>query len=285
MILTTDKPPPIHKTRKAMDSPMNSSVDSSVDSSTQLPPLPLQRPPSKMPPSEVLLKAERLFFSRGGQPLLEDVSMTLRRGEIVTLLGPNGGGKTTLLQSLLGLHRVSRGKVVRAKGLRIGYVPQRMHPSPLMPLSLRRFARLGNDAPAALVDRRCSELGLSHLASQPLHVLSGGELQKAMLARATAKEPNCLVLDEPLSGIDAAGRQHLYGWLERYSRQHDCAILMASHDLHLVMAATDRVLCLDRRIRCEGKPQHVAQSKAFSQLFGSDRYALYAHRHDATEHS
>ncbi len=229
--------------------------------------------------SDILLCAENLGVSRGGQHLLQEVSLTLRREEIVTLLGPNGGGKTTLLQSLLGLHRVSHGKVFRAKGLRIGYVPQRLNPSHLMPLSLRRFARLCSDAPVERVEQSFSELGLSSLASRPLYALSGGELQKAMLARATAKRPDCLVLDEPLSGVDDAGRQRLYGWLERYSRKNRCAILMASHDLHLVMAATDRVLCLDRRIRCEGKPQAVAQSKAFVRLFGSSRYALYAHRH------
>ena len=237
------------------------------------------------PSSEVLLRAEDLSVVRGGQCLLEEVSITLRREEIVTLLGPNGGGKTTLLQSLLGLYRASHGKVFRAKGLRIGYVPQRLNPSPLMPLTLRRFAHLSSDAPAARVEQSFSELGLTALASRPLYALSGGELQKAMLARATAKRPDCLVLDEPLSGVDDAGRQRLYGWLERYSRENRCAVLMASHDLHLVMAATDRVLCLDRRIRCEGKPQNVAQSKAFAQLFGSSRYALYAHRHNANEHS
>ena len=231
----------------------------------------------------MLLRAEDLSLVRDGRHLLEDVSITLRREEIVTLLGPNGGGKTTLLQSLLGLYRASHGRVVRAKGLRIGYVPQRLNPSHLMPLSLRRFAHLGNDASVARVERSFSELGLSSLAEQPLYVLSGGELQKAMLARATAKKPDCLVLDEPLSGVDDAGRQRLYGWLERYSRENRCAILMASHDLHLVMAATDRVLCLDRRIRCEGKPQNVVQSKAFAKLFGSNRYALYAHRHDTNE--
>ncbi len=230
--------------------------------------------------SEVLLRADNLSIIRGGKQLLEDVSLTLRREEIVTLLGPNGGGKTTLLQSLLGLYRASHGKVSRTKGVRIGYVPQRLNPSPLMPLSLRRFAHLCSDAPVARVEQSLSDLGLSALASRPLYALSGGELQKAMLARATAKQPDCLVLDEPLSGIDEAGRQRLYGWLERYSRENRCAILMASHDLHLVMAATDRVLCLDRRVRCEGKPQTVAQNKAFIQIFGNSRYALYAHQHD-----
>ena len=233
---------------------------------------------------EILLSAENLSVERGGKQLLEDVSLALRREEIVTLLGPNGGGKTTLLQSLLGLYRASQGKVFRAKGLRIGYVPQRLNPSSLMPLSLRRFVHLCSDASKARVEQSFADLGLSALASRPLYALSGGELQKAMLARATAKNPDCLVLDEPLSGIDDAGRQRLYGWLERYSRENRCAILMASHDLHLVMAATDRVLCLDRRIRCEGKPQNVAQSEAFTQLFGSSRYALYAHKHDANKH-
>ena len=243
-------------------------------------------PPTNKPrkkQSEVLLRADNLSVSRGGKQLLEEVSITLKREEIVTLLGPNGGGKTTLLQSLLGLYRASNGKVSRAKGIRIGYVPQKLNPSPLMPLSLRRFAHLSSDASVERIEQSFSELGLSSLASHPLYTLSGGELQKAMLARATAKQPDCLVLDEPLSGVDEAGRIRLYGWLESYSRRNRCAILMASHDLHLVMAATDRVLCLERRIRCEGKPQTVSQSKAFIRLFGNNRYALYAHKHKTNE--
>ena len=210
--------------------------------------------------------------------------MSLRSGEIVTLLGPNGGGKTSLLHGLLGLYRVERSSVYRKRGLRIGYVPQKLNPSGLLPLSLLRFAMLCNSAPQELVEQRLEELGIADLSLRPLYALSGGELQKAMLARATAKRADCLILDEPLSGVDEAGQQKIYAWLERYSRANRCSILIASHDLHLVMGSTDRVICLDQRIRCEGKAQAVVRTAAFASLFGKTRYALYAHDHKTRGH-
>ena len=216
---------------------------------------------------------------RGGKTILENVSLSLRRQEIVTLLGPNGGGKTTLLQGLLGLYGRESSSIYRMRGLRIGYVPQKLHPSVLMPLSLRRFAMLCSSAPRELVEHRLEELGIADLSLRPLYALSGGELQKAMLARATSKQADCLILDEPLSGVDESGQQKIYAWLERYSRAHNCSVLIASHDLHLVMGATDRVICLDRRIRCEGKAHSVVRTAAFASLFGKTGYALYAHDH------
>ncbi len=234
--------------------------------------------------SDILLETKNLSVVRNRKTLLEDVSICLRRNEIVTLLGPNGAGKTTLLQALLGLFPSKGGSVYRAKNVQIGYVPQKLSPSHLMPLSLRRFVTLCSNAAHESIDKRLESLGINDLATQQLYNLSGGELQKAMLARATAKEPECLILDEPLSGVDEAGQKKIYAWIEKYSRENSCAILMASHDLHLVMGATDRVICLDKRIRCEGKPKAVMQTQEFNKLFGkifsNNRYAIYAHEHN-----
>ncbi len=168
------------------------------------------------------------------------------------------------------------------RGLRIGYVPQKLNPNSLLPLSLRRFAMLCGSTSRELVEKRLEELGIAELSNRPLYTLSGGELQKAMLARATSKQADCLILDEPLSGVDESGQQKIYAWLKRYSRTHSCSILIASHDLHLVMGATDRVVCLDRRIRCEGKAHAVVRTTAFANLFGKTRYALYAHDHSGS---
>ncbi len=229
-----------------------------------------------------LLQGEALRLEFGGRRVLDDVSLSLRRGEIVTLIGPNGAGKTSLVRLLLGLQRASAGSVRRAPGLRIGYVPQRLHVDPHLPLSVQRFLRLGGAALPA-VRAALAEVGIEALLQQPLQAVSGGELQRVLLARALLRRPDLLVLDEPVQGVDVGGQAELYALIGSLRERHGCGILMVSHDLHLVMAQTDRVICLNHHICCHGHPEQVTLDPAYIALFGdrhSRQLAVYHHEHD-----
>ncbi|WP_305041361.1 zinc ABC transporter ATP-binding protein ZnuC [Geoalkalibacter sp.] len=225
-----------------------------------------------------LLRVTGVGARRGERDILSNIDLDIAAGEILTLVGPNGAGKTTLLRIALGLLKPDQGEVWRRPGLRLGYVPQRLHVDDTLPLSVRRFLRLaprgGLDALAEL-----DAAGLGHLAERPLQKLSGGELQRVLLVRAQLNQPQLLVLDEPTQGIDVHGQLDFYQYLDALRRRHGCAILLVSHDLHLVMAATDRVVCLNRHICCTGTPEAIAQNGAFIELFGAraGNLAIYSH--------
>ena len=193
-------------------------------------------------------------------------------------MGPNGAGKTTLLKCLLGLESPSYGDIVRAPDLRIGYVPQKFHPQPSLPLNIESFLRLYAPVDAALVDK----LNVRHLLTHTLHSLSGGELRRVLLLRALLRNPQLLVLDEPTAGVDVAGQGELYRLLKRLADELGFAVLMVSHDLHIVMAGAERVICLNHHICCEGTPQKVGGDASFRALFGDElatQLALYHHHH------
>ena len=212
---------------------------------------------------------------------LSDVSLAVHAGEIVTVIGPNGAGKTTLLRVVLGLQRPDSGSVLRAAGLRVGYLPQRLAIDDTLPLTVKRFLQLvpgrRREIEAAL-----AEVGAGHTIKLPLQTLSGGELQRVLLARALLREPELLVLDEPVQGVDIAGQAALFALIRRIRDQRGCGVLLVSHDLHLVMAATDRVVCLNHHVCCSGNPEAVTRDPAYRALFGtaSDGFAVYAHHHD-----
>ncbi|ROR31985.1 ATP-binding cassette domain-containing protein [Inmirania thermothiophila] len=235
-------------------------------------------------PGTLLELREVSVAGAGGRPRLEAVSLRLARGEIVTLIGPNGAGKTTLVRVALGLEPPTAGSVWRRPGLRVGYQPQRLALDPRLPLPVRRFLALTGEVPADAARAALAEVGAAHLWDRPLHRLSGGELQRVGLARVLARRPELLVLDEPSQGIDLAGQETLFEVIRRTRDRTGCAVLMVSHDLHLVMAGTDRVLCLDRHVCCQGRPEAVSRDPAFGRLFGSAALALYSHHHDRCEH-
>nr|WP_305080575.1 ATP-binding cassette domain-containing protein [Microbulbifer zhoushanensis] len=215
-----------------------------------------------------------------GRQLLHDITLELRRDEIVTVIGPNGAGKTTLLRLLLGLTRPTHGNVWRQPGLRLGYMPQRMQVDPSMPMSVLRFLQLGNervDAPAA--HEALARVGAARLARASLADLSGGEMQRVLLARAAARRPQLLVLDEPTQGVDVGGQGEVYQLIASLRDELNCGVLLVSHDLHVVMAATDRVLCINQHICCHGHPEQVSRDPAFIELFG-DKVAPYTHQHN-----
>jgi len=224
-----------------------------------------------------------IHVNADGRAILDGVDLSVGRGEIVTLIGPNGSGKTTLARVLLGLVDPDRGTVWRQPGIVIGYLPQRVSVDGSLPLTVNRFLRLTARRRDRNIADALREVGTAHLGESDISVLSGGELQRVMLARALLREPDLLVLDEPAQGVDFTGQIALYDLIGQIRRRHGCGILVISHDLHLVMAATDRVVCLNHHICCSGAPETVRRNPEYLALFGpaaASGLAVYAHHHD-----
>ena len=232
--------------------------------------------------SDSLIRLHDVTVQFAGQAVLEGVNLDLQAGEIVTLIGPNGAGKTTLVRVVLGLLRPSQGSVWRQSRLRIGYMPQKLSVEATLPLSVLRFLRLVVGVGRAEAEAALAEVGAEQVLNSPLQAISGGELQRVLLARALLRKPQLLVLDEPVQGVDVAGQAELYRLIGRLRERYGCGVLMVSHDLHLVMSATDQVICLNRHICCSGHPEQVGADPAFHALFGQDArsLAVYQHHHD-----
>lgn len=230
-----------------------------------------------------LLSARDATLRVGKRNILDHVNVDVRGGEIVTVIGPNGAGKSTLVRCMLGLQALTSGEIVRRKDLRVGYVPQRFPLTPNVPLDLRRLLSLTLRPSEAEIDEALAETGIAHLKSANVASLSGGELQRALLARAILRKPEVLVLDEPVQAVDFMGEARLYELISTIRRRHGCGILMVSHDLHMVMAESDHVVCLNGHVCCEGGPQKVQADPEFSKLFGPSAarmIAAYTHHHD-----
>jgi zinc transport system ATP-binding protein len=239
--------------------------------------------PQTMSEDTPLVTLAGVGVSRNGRDILSGVGLDVHRGEIVTIIGPNGGGKTTLLKVILGIVAPDKGVASRAAGLKIGYVPQKLHIDPTLPLPVRRLMTLTAHFSRAEIAAALNETGVAHLIDVDVSTLSGGEFQRAMLARAILGSPDLLVLDEPVQGVDFSGEVALYEKIAAIRDQHGCAIVLVSHDLHVVMAATDRVICLNGHVCCAGVPHEVAEDPEYARLFGpraSGAVALYRHHHD-----
>ena len=236
-----------------------------------------------MPPGAPLVEACGVGVRRGGRWLLRDVDIAVERREVVTLIGPNGAGKTTLVRTLLGLLKPDSGAVRRDEGVTVGYVPQRVHFDPTLPLTVARLMTLTSRRPADAVHEALEETAVRHLVAARVSDLSSGELQRVLLARALMRLPNLLVLDEPLQGVDYTGEAELYELIAAIVERRGCGVLMVSHDLHVVMAATDRVVCLNHHVCCTGAPEEVVGHDEFRRLFGpraAAGAAVYRHAHD-----
>lgn len=235
---------------------------------------------------DALLAADHVDITLGGVEVLQGATASLHKGEIVTIVGPNGAGKTTLVRLLLGLLEPDHGTITRKPGLSIGYMPQKIHIDPAMPMTVGRFLSLGVPGKLSGRGRRrqvLQEVGASQLMQSPLQEISGGELQRVMLARALLRDPDVLVLDEPVQGVDVTGQAELYRLIKSIRDVRGVGVLMVSHDLHVVMAETDRVICLNRHVCCEGHPETVSRHPEFVQLFGdqvASAIAVYSHHHD-----
>ncbi|MCG8488931.1 MAG: zinc ABC transporter ATP-binding protein ZnuC [Chromatiales bacterium] len=234
---------------------------------------------------ETLIEAKGVSLSHQGREVLQKVSLAVRRGEIATLIGPNGAGKTTLVRVMLGLIKADSGEIIRSPGLCIGYMPQRLALSENMPLTVTRFLAMAGKASKLSMQDILHELDIAQLADYPMQRLSGGEHQRVLLARALLRQPDLLVLDEPVQGVDVTGQAALYNLITRIRDRFNCGVLMISHDLHLVMANTDQVLCLNHHVCCSGHPDSVSQHPAYLELFGTAtqaELAIYTHHHDHT---
>jgi zinc transport system ATP-binding protein len=230
-----------------------------------------------------LISARGLRVERGGRAIISSVDIDIALGEIVTLIGPNGSGKTTLVRALLGLEKTNGGTLRRSADLRVGYVPQRFDVDTALPMTVDRFLALGNAATGARIEATLDEVGARALGQRQLRQLSGGELQRVILARALLGDPTLLVLDEPVRGVDYVGEAELYTLIGRLRERRGLGVLLVSHDLHVVMAASDRVICLNRHVCCSGVPETVAQHPEYVRLFGPEAatsFGVYHHHHD-----
>ena len=234
---------------------------------------------------QVLVAAEGVSIAFRGKPVVENVAIAVHASEIVTLIGPNGAGKTTLARALLGLAPILAGRITRKPGLRIGYVPQRFSIDRIIPLSVRRFMSLSEAVPRERTAACLAETGAERLIDAQMCELSGGEFQRVLLARALACDPQLLVLDEPAQAVDFAGAAQFYELITAIRDKRGCGILLISHDLHVVLGASDRVICLNRHVCCEGRPGTVAGHPEYVRLFGPKAAAslgIYEHHHDHT---
>jgi len=232
-----------------------------------------------------LVRLEGAGIQHDGKWLVRGVTLVVNRGEIVTLIGPNGSGKSTTAKMALGVLRPHEGRAYRPEGLSVGYVPQKLAIDWTLPLSVGRFMRLTGKVDRKTAVQAMEATGIRHLAHAELRTLSGGQFQRVLLARAVARRPDILVLDEPVQGVDYAGEIALYDLIGRLRDEFGCGILLISHDLHVVMAASDRVLCLNSHVCCAGVPSEVAEAPEYRRLFGpraAGTVAIYRHHHNHT---
>ena len=234
--------------------------------------------------TESLLHLHNIRLRRDDRTILDGVSLKVHAGEIHTVIGPNGAGKTSLVRVALGLITGDSGERRVRPGLRIGYMPQKLELNASLPLSVKRFLQLARPGltPTNL-EQGLHEVGAGHVLGTAVTRLSGGELQRVLLARALLRNPELLVLDEPAQGVDITGQEELYTLIGRMRDERGLGVLMVSHDLHLVMAATDHVFCLNQHVCCEGHPESVSAHPEYLRLFGTQGVkglAVYSHHHD-----
>lgn len=232
--------------------------------------------------SELLATLNQVTVEFDDRLVVDRVNLTVHRGDIITIIGPNGAGKTTLIRAILGLQKASSGKVTLSRKLVIGYVPQHLALESTLPLSVKRFMMLTGRG-LAECQAALQKTGVGHLLDASVHHLSGGEKQRLLLARALVRQPDLLVLDEPAQGVDINGQAALYELIRQLRDELNCGIIMISHDLHLVMAATDKVICLNQHICCSGHPADISHDPAFIETFGprvAESLAVYHHHHN-----
>jgi zinc transport system ATP-binding protein len=229
-----------------------------------------------------LISASKISVGLGGKSVLQGVDFDITPGEIVTIVGPNGSGKSTFLRALIGAVPLSSGKVTRKPGLRLGYVPQKLQIEPTLPMTVARFLNLPKPVAPDVQSTALAKAGAADLADRQMSGLSGGQFQRVLLARALLNRPELLLLDEPTQGLDQPGSAAFYRQIEDIRTDLNCAILMVSHELHVVMSASDRVVCLNGHVCCHGTPEVVAQAAEYRALFGTGTLgalALYRHEH------
>lgn len=240
-----------------------------------------------------LISISDLSFSFGSQPVLEKLNLAVERRTTLGLIGPNGGGKTTLMKLMLGILNPTSG-TIRIAGLEpraavrrgdlVGYLPQRPRTPGNFPATVRQVARMGLTGktgmfrrPAAddlaFVDALLERVGLADLAERPISALSGGQLQRAYIARALAPRPKLLLLDEPTVGVDRAGQQRFIDFLAELKSAMDLTLVFVSHDLRAVSAISDRIACLNYSLHYHDVPDHLPADLVYS-MFACDLEAM-----------
>ena len=235
----------------------------------------------------ILVKLDKASAEKNKKVLVKNISLEVKQGEIVTLIGPNGSGKTTTAKMALGINKNFEGSVQRYTD-KIGYVPQKVVIDWTLPIRVSDFMQLTSKVNIEEVNEALNFTGVNHLENKNLNELSGGEFQRVLIARAIAKKPELLVLDEPVQGVDFKGEISLYELIRSISEKTNCGILLISHDLHVVMSATDYVVCLNGHVCCSGTPKKVANSNQYRELFGdraSTMLSIYEHNHDHSHES
>ena len=230
-----------------------------------------------------LVQVKDLSVSYGAQKVLSHVSLSVAAGEIVTIVGPNGSGKTSLLRAIIGAVKPIHGHVKHEQGVKMGYVPQRLHIDETLPMTVSRFLKLPGGIARTSINQALTQAGVPDLTDAQLSKLSGGQFQRILLARALIGKPDLLLLDEATQGLDQRGSAAFYQQIEQVRQDTGCAVLMISHELHVVMSASDRVICLNGHVCCEGTPAVVASAPEYRALFGTGTggaLAMYRHEHD-----
>lgn len=232
---------------------------------------------------QTLISAHDISLTHHGKLVLDKVSFELKQGEFITIIGPNGAGKSSLIKVLLGLIKTDSGKVKRSKNINLGYTPQTFSPNPFIPISVIDFLNLNQKIEKGFLHKTTQLTGVEDLLKTPLKSLSGGELQRVLLARALLNKPNILILDEPAQNLDVSGQMQLYRLIKDIHQQQGCAVLMISHDLHRVMKESTQVLCLYHHICCMGQPEAIIKDRQFNDLFADqmdELMATYEHHHN-----
>jgi len=232
--------------------------------------------------SKLLVKLENAGVQRTSKWLVKGISFEISQGQIVTLIGPNGSGKTTTAKMILNIMNADEGQITRNTD-KMAYVPQKINIDWTMPLRVIDFMKITNNLNDNQVIESLTTTGVDKLLYNQIHNLSGGEFQRVLIARAIAKKPDLLVLDEPVQGVDYNGEIALYNLIKKISVNLNCGILLISHDMHFVMSTTDHVVCLNGHICCSGTPSSVVKNPEYIKLFGehnSETLSYYQHHHD-----
>ena len=236
---------------------------------------------------KLLVKLENAGVQRMSKWLVKGISFEISQGQIVTLIGPNGSGKTTTAKMILNIMNADEGQITRNTD-KMAYVPQKIIIDWTMPLRVIDFMKITNNLNDNQVIESLTTTGVDKLLYNQIHNLSGGEFQRVLIARAIAKKPDLLVLDEPVQGVDYNGEIALYNLIKKISVNLNCGILLISHDMHFVMSTTDHVVCLNGHICCSGTPSSVVKNPEYIKLFGehnSETLSYYQHHHDHSHDS
>lgn len=236
--------------------------------------------------TNALISAKNVSVLKHQKSILDNIDIQINKNDFITIIGPNGAGKTMLLKCLMGFYKPTSGRIERKEKLKIGYMPQSISIINTMPITVKDFITVRKEYDDISLNKVITEVSIGEIVNKQLSVLSGGEMQRVLLARSLLNNPDLLILDEPAQNLDISGQLNFYKLIQEIYSKRDISILMVSHDLHLVMVSTKKVLCLSNHICCSGKPQQVAQDPEFISMFGKDManmMAVYQHTNHTSQ--